>query len=146
MIIQEVISIIEHTYFICKSSWCINIKIVGEFTEMDKIDNYPNAIKIVDGLWLRFADKPLIENEIFYEGDIPYLIKGLCMVKDLVINNSIYKETIITIHSLQFSVCDFQEEGLIAAIIEWTSVAFGFKSPSIYVSFNKMKNKYIFEF
>lgn len=45
-----------------------------------------------------------------------------------------------------FNPCDFQEEGLTAAIIGWASKAFGFEQPIINVSFQKEKNRYHFEF
>lgn len=83
---------------------------------------------------------------MFCDEDLPYLIKGLKIVQKQIVNSSIYKMTLIVINSLQFSLCDFQEEGLTAAIIEWASVAFDFAAPIINVDFQKEKNKYIFDF
>ena len=57
-----------------------------------------------------------------------------------------YKDTLIIIDGLQFSLCDFQEEGLTAAIIEWASKAFGFSKPRINVDFQKENNRYVFDF
>lgn len=137
---------IEHTYFVCKSSWCINVKIIAEYTSFDKSNARLNAIKVVDGIWLKFADKPIVKNEVFCEDDLPYLAKGLEIVQKPIIKNSIYKETLIIINSLQFSLCDFQEEGLIAAIIEWASKTFDFTMPQIKVEFHKETNRYLFDF
>lgn len=137
---------IENTYFVCKSSWCINIKIIAECTNFDESNVGSSAIKVVDGIWLKFADKPIVENEIFCNDDLMYLAKGLEIVQKAIINNSIYKHTLIVINSLQFSLCDFQEEGLTAAIIEWASKAFNFSMPIINVEFQKQNNKYIFKF
>ena len=136
---------IEHTYFICKSSWCINIKIVAEYTKFNKTDVNRDVINVVDGIWLKFADKPIVENEIFCDDDLLYLAQGLIMVQKQIIEHSVYKETLIVINSLQFSLCDFQEEGLTAAIIEWASIAFGFSRPVIGVEFQKEINKYVFD-
>lgn len=135
---------IEHTYFVCKSSWCINITIIAEYREFDK-DN-SNAMKVVDGLWLKFADKAVVENEIFCDEDLPYLAKGLEKVQREIIRRSMYEDTIIIINSLQFSLCDFQEEGLTAAVIEWAAKAFGFETPKIKVDFAKNANRYVFDF
>lgn len=137
---------IEHTYFVCKSSWCISITILAEYTDFDSVDKNSNVIKVVDGIWLKFADKPIIENEIFCDDDLPYLAEGLRIVQKEIISKSKCKNTLIIIKSLQFSLCDFQEEGLTAAIIEWASVTFGFQTPTINVNFDKKKNKYIFDF
>lgn len=137
---------IEHTYFVCKSSWCVNIKVIAEYTDFDKMDMNSKTIKVADGIWMKFADKPIADNEIFCDDDLPYLVKGLEIVQKEIIKNSIYSNTLIIIYSLQFSLCDFQEEGLIAAIIEWSSKAFSFSPPMINVDFNKEKNRYIFDF
>lgn len=137
---------IEHTYFICKSSWCINIKVIAEISNYDNLVELNNVKKVTDGIWIMFAKKPLGIDEVFYEGDLVYLIKGLQIVQKQIINNSPYTNTLIVIHSLQFSLCDFQEEGLIAAMIEWASIGFGFEKPLIHVDFQKENNKYVFSF
>lgn len=137
---------IEHVYSIRKSSWWINIKIIAE------IRNCPNAhfkdglIKVAEGIWLRYANKPLIENEIFCDEYLPYFLKGLKIVQTEIKRNSLYDENLIIINSVQFNPSDFQEEGLTAAIIEWASVAFGFQTPTINVDFDKRRNRYIFYF
>lgn len=138
--------IVEHKYFICKSSWCISIKIFAEYTDFKNTKVNSKAIKVVDGIWLKFADKPMVENEIFCDDDLPYLMKGLEIVQKQIINSSTYKDTLIIINSLQFSLCDFQEEGLTAAIIEWASKVFGFPKPIISVGFEKEKNRYVYDF
>lgn len=137
---------IKHSYFICKSSWWIYIEIIAEYKDYRNEKNTTNAIKVADGIWLKFADVPLLENEIFCQDDLPYLKKGLEIVKNQIINNSIYENTLIIINSIQFNPCDFQEEGLTAAIIGWASEAFEFEQPIINVSFQKEKNRYHFEF
>lgn len=137
---------LKHTYFICKSSWCINITIFAEYTDLDNEYKNINVIKIVDGIWLKFADKPMIEKEIFCNDDLPYLAEGLRIVQKEIISRSKYKNTLIIIKSLQFSLCDFQEEGLTAAIIEWASITFGFQAPTINVDFDKKRNRYVFNF
>ncbi len=137
---------IEHTYFVCQSSWCISITIFAEYTDFYNTNEKFNAIKVIDRIWLKFADKPMIENEIFCDDDLSYLAKGLRIVQKEIINKSEYKNTLVIIKSLQFSICDFQEEGLTAAMIEWASMTFGFQPPTINVDFDKKMNRYIFDF
>lgn len=137
---------IEHTYFICKSSWCINISIFAEYINFEKPKTDSKFVKVTDGLWMKFAEKPMIENEIFCDDDLPYLMKGLQIVKKQIISNSEFDNTLIIIHSLSFSICDFQEEGLIVAMMEWAAKAFGFSCPQIKVEFDKPNNRYIFNF
>lgn len=59
------------------------------------------------------------------------------MVKSQIYNNSIYGNTLVIIDDLQYNVCDFQKEGLIAAIIEWASKAFEFEAPTINVRYER---------
>lgn len=137
---------IEHQYVILKTNWGINIKICAEYTDFDNVYLKSGGVKIVDGLWLKYADKFLIKHKRFYAGDFPYLMKGLEIVQKSIINNSIYKNTLIIICDIQYNLCDFQEEGLIVAMIEWAAKAFDFEPPKINASFEKQENRYIFDF
>lgn len=136
---------IEHTYFVGKTSWCINIKIFADYTNFEKLETDSKCVKVTEKIWMRFADKPMMEKEIFCNDDLPYLMKGLQIVKNQIISNSKFDNTLITIHSLQFSICDFQEEGLTVAMVEWAAKAFGFNCPRIKVEFDKPSNRYVFD-
>ena len=57
-----------------------------------------------------------------------------------------YDENLIVIHSVQFEPTDFQEEGLTIAIMEWVAMRLNFQMPIINVDFDKVKNRYIFDF
>ena len=137
---------IEHKYFICKTSWCINIVILAEIVNMDEADLESPAVQVAEGIWIKFAEKPLMNGENLDDSDLPYLLKGLQMVSSQIFNNSIYRNTLIVINDLKYSICDFQKEGLTAAIIEWASKAFEFETPTINVRYNREINRYIFEF
>lgn len=149
---------IEHKYIVCKSNWAICITIFAEYTDYENVEENSKAIKVADGLWLKFESKPIARNDVFGDDYVPslmkgwcddylsYLIKGLEIVQKQIINNSIHKSTLIIINSLNFSICDFQEEGLTAAIIEWASKAFDFAPPIINVCFQKENNRYVFDF
>lgn len=137
---------IEHKYFICKTSWCINIVIRAEIANMDEADAESPAVQAAEGIWIKFTDKPPMNGEKLDDSDLPYLLKGLQLVKSQIFNNSIYKNTLVIIDDLQYSICDFQKEGLTAAIIEWASRAFGFESPTINVRYERETNRYIFDF
>lgn len=53
-----------------------------------------------------------------------------------------YEETLIVIQSIGYNYyCDFQEEGLTAAIIEWAAKAFGFECPEIPVEYDREHQK-----
>lgn len=114
---------LEHKYYVCKSSWCICINILAgyeEYSDYTNVGENSRTIKITDGLWLRFEKNPDMQDNIY--NYVESFIKGLCddylshLVKGL--------KTV-------------QEEGLTAAIIEWASKMFKFEPPAINVSFQK---------
>lgn len=136
----------ESQYYVQKSSWWIYIKIVAEAVDYHNKQNIYDVVNVGDGLWIAYTDVPLIKGELFTEDDLVYLIKGLNMVTNQVRANSEYKETLIVIQSLQYSPCDFQEEGLIAVMMQWCAQYFGFDCPEFKVEFDKNNNRYVFEF
>jgi len=133
---------IEHIYSIRKSSWWINIKIIAQIENYQNtnIKDEINVIKVAEGIWLKYADKPLMENEIFCDEYLSYFLVGLKIVQTEIKNNSLYADNLIVINSVQFNPSDFQEEGLTAAIVEWASKAFHFQAPIINVKFDKIRN------
>ena len=139
---------IEHTYSFraYNSTWWVCVKIFAEYVDCNSVNLHSKTIKIADGLWMKFADKPMKKGELFYDGDLPHLKKGLEIVQKQIINSSIYENTLIIIHSLEIIPCDFQEEGLIAVMIEWAAKAFNFEPPKINVVFQKQNNRYVFDF
>ena len=56
---------------------------------------------------------------------------------------------LITLRSIQFSLCDVQNEGFTACAIQWASETFNFPMPTIDVYFDRSTppcGKYIFDF
>ena len=136
---------LECEYYVCKSSWGVYVKIIAEYIDYENNDGN-KAIKIGDGLWVKFAEKSIFEGEKFWEGDLSYIVEGLKVVENKIVERSKYCKTLIVLHSIQIAPCDFQEEGLTVAIIEWAARAFNFQAPKISVYFDKGSNRYIFEF
>ena len=137
--------LVEHAYYVRKYSWGVWVKFIAEHMEMDaKYKN--NAIQVAEGLWITFAETPLLKKEKFCQEDMPYFVKGLQIVQQQIKENSQHQNTLIVIQSIQFNPCDFQEEGLTALIIEWAAKVFQFEPPAIDVRFVKSKNRYIFDF
>lgn len=135
----------EYEYYVCKSSWGVYVRIIAEYIEYD-LNSTKTVTKISDNLWVKFAEKSLFEGEKFWEGDLPHIVEGLKLVENRIRESSKYIHTLIIIHSIQIAPCDFQEEGLTAAIIGWSSEAFGFVKPTFDVEFDNIENRYIFKF
>ncbi|UHA73172.1 hypothetical protein [Paenibacillus sp. 481] len=139
-------NVVEHTYRVFKSTWGIYIKIIAEYTSVTNSNvQEDELLEVCDGLKLVFKKQREQSEDAIFEGDIVYLIEGLKKVSREIIEKSKYKEdTMIVIHSINIAPCDFQEEGLVVAIIEWASKSFDFEMPKITVTFNKAINKYEF--
>lgn len=135
----------EYTFKICKSSWGVYVKLIAEYVQMD-FAHVQQAVQIDGNIWLKFSDRPLTKGAKFWDGDIPYLEKGLQLVKDNIKTKSKYQYTLIVIHDIIYNPCDFQEEGIIAATVGWSAKVFEFVPPNIDINFNKAQNKYEFEF
>lgn len=134
----------QYTYCVCKANWCINITIVAGYSSLTEYTE--NAISIFDNLWIEKSKNHYFKNDKIDEIDFDYFVKGLNVVKDYILKKREYEKTLITVYGVDFSVCDFQNEGLTAAIIEWAAETFKFKLLPIKVDFDKTKNRYIYDF
>ena len=136
----------ESQYYIQKASWWVYIKIIADAVEYYVDEECDDVIKVDEGIWIKYTDNPKCKGEIFLHNDMMYLLKGLDMVKKQIKQYTKYKKTLIVIESLQYSPCDFQEEGLIAAMMKWSAMYFGFVMPAHNVTFDTINNKYVFDF
>ncbi|MCP4134175.1 MAG: hypothetical protein GY754_24595 [bacterium] len=129
-----------YKYKVIKSSWGILILIKAEIVEKDIFDSTDYFdIKIFDGLYCSILAANLLDS------GIDYILTGLKRVSSQIKASPFLKyNTCIVLHSIEFSLCDFQEEGLEAAIIEWAAKTFKFDKPKIEVNYNKKLNKYEF--
>ncbi len=149
---------IIHKYRMWKTSWGIAIDIYGRVCDYNKffrnkefLEN-ENVVKICEEISVLFLpDKN--ENvgsadsyNQMHPDDYPYLIEGLIKVSKDIMHYTKYKNTLIIINRLEFSLCDFQKDGMIAGMMEWAARAFGFECPKIDVTYQKDINRYIYEF
>ena len=135
----------KHTYTLLKGSWGISITIFGRI--FDKAFLGDDSIIADDGIYLSFSKEPLIRNEIFCKEDRESIFKAVKMVRDYIVSNSpFHNNTVIQICSLQYSLCYYQEEAMIAAMLNWCSKTFHFELKRIDSRFDYENNKYIFDF
>lgn len=139
--------IFTHTYRVIKSSWGIWIKISGEYLPMSDYSNKSSCTEICNGLWATYTKQPISLEDIPAEIDKNHIYSGLGRVSNQILSASpLGKDTLVAIHSIEIAHCDFQEEGLTPAVIEWVSKLFDFEPPSIHIAFNKQDNKYEFTY
>ena len=138
----------EHKYCVLKSSWGIVVFLNAEFAEYVEDISDKTIKQVAEKIWITYQEK-----NIYYDDqgkclspDLPYLEKGIQLVQKQIQAYSKYEETLIIIHSLRFNFCDFQKEGLTAAIIEWAAEAFGFECPEIPVEYDRENRKYVYDF
>lgn len=132
----------KHKYRVIKSSWGIAIDIDGAVMSITDFKDKDNCKEIYPGIWWFCEMDPLSQGEASH-----WLLKGLEILYNDILKYSPYKDgTLIIIKSYWFNMCDFQEEGLVAAIIEWVAKALNFDLPHIDVSFCKDTNRYEYFF
>ena len=129
----------KSSYRIIKSQWGIAIDIVGEITSLENCIANADSIKIDNGLWIKILCKLSYEEE-------QYIYSGFKSISELIINALPYKaNTLVIIHAIEYSLCDYQIEGLIPAIYQWVSGILKINIPKVEVEFNKKLNRYEFD-
>ena len=149
-------SVIIHKYRMIKTSWGIAIDIYGRVCDYDVLgDNkifLENVVKICDEISILFLpdkNEKVGPNESYnqmHPDDYHYLLEGLKKVSQDILRYTKYKNTLIIINRMEYNLCDFQEEGIVAGIMEWAAKAFGFESPKIEAIYQKEVNRYIYKF
>lgn len=135
----------EYKYILFKGRWGISITIYG--LVFDKKLFQDDCIEVCSRLGLSFSKNPLVDNEIFCREDREAIFSAIDMVKQHILSNSQFLNgTVIQICSLQYNECYYQKEAMVVAMMNWCSKVFGFECREIVSSFDKEKNKYIFEF
>lgn len=141
-----------HKYKIFISQYPIIIDLYGDVYDYmnfkDIFANKTNYFEIKDCIHVWFEPKKLPEYKYtnIHPNDYPFILQGIEIVHDLIREHSQYKDTVIVFNEAIFSLCDFQEEGLIVGAMEWAAKAFKFECPKIEVAFDKASNKYLYNF
>lgn len=74
------------------------------------------------------------------------MLAGLKKVASKIVSNTKYECTVIVITKTEYNLCCMQNEGLVAGMMEWAAVAFGFECPVVDTDFDGEQNRYIFHF
>ena len=121
------------------AAWGIAIDLRAESSSL-AADPPPPAERVADGLYLQTdLGRPLTEEES------SFLRLGVRLVAGEIAR----RETaaiLIHIVGLEYNPCDYQPEGLAAAIAGWAAREFGFPEPEIPVAFDRVRNHYTFAF
>ncbi|MGN0403125.1 MAG: hypothetical protein ACI4HQ_12825 [Acetatifactor sp.] len=134
----------KHKYMLLKGRWGISISIFGEV--YDKRYFGDECIVVHNGIYLSFSKNPLIKNEIFCEEDRTAIFKAIDMVSEYILLYSQFRNnTVIQICSLQYSLCYYQEEAMLVAMLNWCAETFNFELQEINTYFDNTNNKYIFD-
>lgn len=138
----------EYKYCMRITSWGIVVFLNAEIAEYVEDISDETIKQVAEKIWITYQEK-----NVYYDAqgkclspDLPYLEKGLQLVQKQIQAHSKYEETLIIIQSMWFNYCDFQEEGLTAAIMEWAAQAFGFECPEIPVEYDKENRRYVYDF
>lgn len=129
--------LLSHKYKVLKSTWGISIEIIGEIT--DHFSSNKECCQISRDFWCKLPDHLNITEKEF-------IIKGLILLYDDIKRILDCPQIVINIHHVIYNVCDYQEDGLTAAIVDTVSKALGIDTVQINVVFDREINKYLFDF
>ncbi len=130
----------KYSFRCIKASWGISIDILAD-CKQKSLHEKKEFVNLAPGLWATILCNNIPDDEM------EFLWKGLQYVGNSIINNSPFRnDTLIVIYSIEYNYCDFQPEGLLAAIIGWAAQEFQFKEPDVNIFFDIARNKYVFNF
>jgi hypothetical protein len=98
-----------------------------------------DARPVAPGFWV--IGEPGVVAEVFH----PYVAFGLGLVAQQ-IRAVRGADITVEILDLEFPHCDFQPEGLSAAMIQWAAEEFGITPPLVHIRFDAGINRYLFAF
>ena len=76
-----------------------------------------------------------------------YLKLGVRLVAEAIRSSAAARlPLVVCLQMLEFSLCDYQPEGLACAMAGWASAEFGFPPVPIPVSFDRQNKQYLFDF
>lgn len=129
----------KYEYRLLKSQWGIMIDFDADvFCALGS-----EGLKVGDKVFLEGGSSP---DWRFKDYDIPFIKIGLervlPQIRDKILQCG---PALIHVHSVNYGVCDFQNEGIEAAAMLWAAQEFHFDPPAIETSFDKHDNKYVFK-
>ena len=128
--------LLNHKYKVLKSTWEISIEIIGEITDYT---SNKKCCQVSNDLWCELPDYlSIVEKE--------YIVKGLIFLYEDIKRILDYAQIVIIFRNVSYNLCDYQEEGLTAAIVDTISKALCIDNIQINVSFDQNCNKYLFDF
>ncbi len=119
-------------------SYGVFISIVADNMHSDKCDNYE---WITEDLAVKWAPGNVIKGERICAEDKESIIQAIKLISvDRVTVNRV--GSVICIYSIQYSLCDFQQEGLIVAMMHWCEENMGAKIGNNEFVFDKDLHRY----
>ncbi|MEJ8305446.1 hypothetical protein [Saccharibacillus sacchari] len=135
----------ESIYRVFRSTWGIHIGIVASYTALSDDAYSREAVKLGEGIHINDRQVQADPQSALLPDEQAFLQAGLRRVSSLILRHSEYgNRTLIVVSSVTIAPCDFQAEGLEAAMMHWASEAFGFELPQFEVEFDEAKNRYEF--
>jgi hypothetical protein len=122
------------------AGWGIVITLGGEIQTGTILP--PDALKITEAVWLQMDVGWRPSDE-----ELKFLQLGLRLVAGNV-ETSCRGRPPVLVHltRLHYNPTDYQPEGLVAAVAEWTAQMCAFPKPEIPVAYNRAQRRYIFDF
>lgn len=136
-------------YKLFKGPWGIPILLEAGYQILPVIENTDEYTKITDKIYFYQSLLPYPDSQSLSPEEKSYFCNGLKLASKYFCEVLQDNFCLIILRSIQFSLCDIQNEGFTACAIQWASEAFHFPMPNIITYFDRSKppcGEYIFDF
>lgn len=128
----------NYNYRFIKSSWGVSINILGRYCLNSLCIKSNNLVEVSNIFFLSFADHIL-------EYDRKTIVDSFCFFEKYVKLEN-FKKLYIHIEEVSYSLCDFQDEGLMVIVLKLLAEIYNISTYIIDGYYNKDENKYVFIF
>ncbi|MDG4765730.1 hypothetical protein O7632_16735 [Solwaraspora sp. WMMD406] len=128
-----------YTYRVLRSSWGIFISITADAFKGE--GGSDGAVPLGEGVFLADATQGAgLSRDV-----MDMLARGLGLLSTEIASTGSGERITVVVQEIRYNDCDFQEEGLAAAIHGWAIAEFGLPKRDIAVTFDREANRYVFD-
>jgi hypothetical protein len=130
-----------YVYRCFKATWGVFVRLTAEWSAFSP--GSEAATPITENLYLLVQ----VSRWRLTDEEWGFVELGLRLIADSIRDHKPTTQPILVrVRDLEVNWCDYQPEGLACAIVGWAAQEFGFPEPAISVTFDREKNRYVFDF
>lgn len=128
-----------YTYKLRLTAWGVWIRITADARVGEDVGS--GAVPLGDGVFLVDAT----DGAALGPGKMGMLATGLRRLTPEIAASVSERPVTIAVKEIRYNDCDYQEEGLVAAVIGWAVAEFGLPEREVPATFDKDNNRYVYE-